>query len=304
MESGAANESFSDIFGTMIEFNAGYGKTPNYLIGEDYGTPFRSLANPRAYNNGVDYYGDRFFPGYCTPSNGNDMCGVHENNGIMNKAFYLLAVGGTHPYSGVQVGSIGRDQAASIFYFALTHYLTPTSNLHDIEEGTYSAAVHFNGGLAGGNFSYQAQAVLQAWKAVGIPRNQIEEAWFFTKQQYMDVLNRQPDTTGWSGWANTINGCGHNNWNCINAVRIHVARGFLDSNEFQQNKPSLRNPATAHEYNQEYVRQCYLVFLRRNPDTNGLNSWVNTLDSTGDYNHLVDGFINSNEYRNRFCCGG
>ncbi|MDT2255434.1 M4 family metallopeptidase [Paenibacillus larvae] len=52
-----------------------------------------------------------------------DNGGVHINSGINNKAFYLLAEGGTH--RGVTVSGIGRDEAVEIYYHALTHYLTP-----------------------------------------------------------------------------------------------------------------------------------------------------------------------------------
>lgn len=39
-ESGAANESFSDIFGTMVEFFANNQfSPPDFLIGEDFGNP-------------------------------------------------------------------------------------------------------------------------------------------------------------------------------------------------------------------------------------------------------------------------
>ena len=42
-----------------------------------------------------------------------------------------------------------------------------------------------------------------------------------------------------------------------------------------------------------------LGFLRRNPDA-AYQSWINTLNQTGDYRLLINGFINSPEYRQRF----
>jgi len=233
----------------------------------------------------------------------------------MNKAFYLLAEGGTHPYSGIQVGGIGRDQAASIFYFALTHYLTPTSNLHDVEEATYNAAVHLNGGLAGGKFSYQAQAVLQAWKAVGVPRNQIDEPWFFVDRQYSDLLGRHPDQSGWAYWANAFKQCSVNDQTCIHNRRLVTILAFFYSPEYTSNNPALSSanrystdPNAEHIYNSAFVDQCYRRFLRRAPEPDGFGYWTKWLDdrrpnNDNDYTTLIDAFALSLEYRRRSCCG-
>jgi hypothetical protein len=100
-------------------------------------------------------------------------------------------------------------------------------------------------------------------------------------------------------------GCGPrpNNNGCLNSRRITVARGFPESPEFRQNKPALSNPGSTQEYNQEYVRQCYDVFLHRVPD-GAYYVWLDYINNTGDYDGLVNGFINSTEYRLKFCCGG
>lgn len=296
-EAGAANESFSDIFGTMVEFKINSPVSPpDYLMGEDYGNPVRSVSNPPAYGD-PDHYNNRRNPGYCSPNSGNDYCGVHHNNGIQNKAFYLLAEGGTHPFSGVNVPGIGRDAAARIFYRTLTFFLTSNATLHDVRLATMNAALELYG------YAYQGRAAA-AWDAVGVPQNVIDESWFYAQQLYQDALNRGPDLYGWTYWSGYINGCGPrpNNNACLNSRRITVARGFLESGEFRQNKPALANPGT-QEYTQEYVRQCYNVFLRRIPD-GAYYVWLDYINRTGDYDGLVNGFINSAEYRQRFCCGG
>ncbi len=53
-------------------------------------------------------------------------------------------------------------------------------------------------------------------------------------------------------------------------------------------------------YNQAFVALQYFGYLRRDPDTDGFASGVQTLDATGDYRHLVFIFIYSTEYRSRF----
>jgi thermolysin len=165
-ESGAANESFSDIFGTAVEFYA--GGNANYLLGEDCFTPgragdaMRSLADPTLQGH-PDHYSKRLYPGTCTPSGNNDNCGVHSNSGIMNKAFYLLAEGGTHPYSRIQVPGIGRRAAEKVFYRALTIKLFPSARFSDVCQATLSAAADLFG--AG---SAEHQATARAWEAVGV----------------------------------------------------------------------------------------------------------------------------------------
>ena len=49
-ESGALNESFSDIFGVSIEWYAKPGSA-NWLMGDELGTAFRSMANPSIYGD-------------------------------------------------------------------------------------------------------------------------------------------------------------------------------------------------------------------------------------------------------------
>ena len=52
-------------------------------------------------------------------------------------------------------------------------------------------------------------------------------------------------------------------------------------------------------FNEAFVVQAYFGYLRRNPDGAYL-TWINTLTTTGSYRVLVNGFVNSQEYRKRF----
>jgi N-acetylneuraminic acid mutarotase len=63
--------------------------------------------------------------------------------------------------------------------------------------------------------------------------NQIDDAAFFVKQQYLDFLNRQPDQSGWDFWTNNITSCG-SDAQCIEVKRINVSAAFFLSIEFQQ----------------------------------------------------------------------
>jgi subtilisin family serine protease len=132
------------------------------------------------------------------------------------------------------------------------------------------------------------------------PANLLDNNSFFVWSQYVDFLNREPDSSGFATWTFNLNQCSPSDWPCLNTWRIHTVRGFIESGEFKANKPALLNPATIQQYNEEYVRQLYLCLLRRPADAGGLATWVGHLNTTGDYSHVVHGFINSHEYRHRF----
>lgn len=146
-ESGALNESFSDIFGAMVEAYAdGAVSADTWKIGEDAYTPgtsgdaLRRMDNPNAVGD-PDHYSLRLYSGTCTPSNANDQCGVHTNSSISNHAYYLIANGGTNRVSGVAVTGIGTTDAAKIFYRALTVYMTAGTNFAGARTATLSLSL-------------------------------------------------------------------------------------------------------------------------------------------------------------------
>ncbi len=159
-ESGALNESFSDIFGTLIEFYL-EGPAGDWLVGEDFGA-IRSMENPGQFGDPDTYAGTR----WADPSSPTDNGGVHSNSGVQNFWFYLLAEGG----SGVNdngdiynIAGIGLDAAAQIAYRNLTVYLQPPSPYQDARLGAIFSAID----LFGEN-SPEYFAVIDAWNAVGV----------------------------------------------------------------------------------------------------------------------------------------
>jgi Zn-dependent metalloprotease len=168
-ESGALNESMSDVFGAMVERYTRGETTNTWLIGEEAYTPgtagdaLRYMANPHAKVGGTNtvdddpcHYAERY-------TGTNDNGGVHINSGIGNHAFYLLAKGGTNHRSGLSVTAIGADAAAKIWYKALTGYMTSSTNFAGARTATLNAAAALYGS---GTTNYNA--VAQAWSAVGV----------------------------------------------------------------------------------------------------------------------------------------
>ncbi|MDA9774579.1 M4 family metallopeptidase, partial [Saprospiraceae bacterium] len=160
-EPGGLNESFSDIFGTAVEF-FGDPETADYLIGEDFiaNGGFRSMSNPNDFNHPDTYFGDNWQNG------GGDNGGVHTNSGVQNYWFYLLAEGGTGINDIAQefnVEGLGINEAAAVALGNLKYYLMVTSQYSDARLGGIQAAADLYG-----ECSFEVEQTTNAWHAVGV----------------------------------------------------------------------------------------------------------------------------------------
>ncbi len=63
--------------------------------------------------------------------------------------------------------------------------------------------------------------------------NPIDDARFFVRQQYLDFLNREPDTGGFDYWTSLITKCAATDQKCINSQRVSVSAAFFIEQEFQ-----------------------------------------------------------------------
>ena len=164
-ESGALNESMSDVFGSMVESYARNNvvNDDTWKIGEQAYTPgtagdaLRSMKDTHSGGD-PDHYSERY-------TGTADSGGVHTNSGIGNNVFYLLAAGGTNHVSGVTVTGIGKDTAAKIWYRALTVYMTSSTNYAGARTATLNAASTLPGGSTS---SIEYKAVQTAWCAAGV----------------------------------------------------------------------------------------------------------------------------------------
>jgi Tol biopolymer transport system component len=71
-------------------------------------------------------------------------------------------------------------------------------------------------------------------------------------------------------------------------TRAQVLRDIIESGEVY-----------LRYYNQAFVVMSYFGYLRRDPDILYLN-WIDLLNSTGNFDIMINGFVNSLEYRSRF----
>ncbi len=166
-ESGGLNEATSDIFGTMVEFYANNpNDPPDYLLGEQLGTPLRYLFNPSLDGSSPSCWST-------TTKNLN----VHFSSGVGNHFFFDLAEGtgktryGTSPScTHTSVIGIGRDKAAKIWYRALDVYFTSSTSYVNPENPGNTARAYTLKAAADlyGACGTEYRAVQRAWTAVNV----------------------------------------------------------------------------------------------------------------------------------------
>ncbi|MEO7007336.1 MAG: M4 family metallopeptidase [Terrimesophilobacter sp.] len=165
-QSGALNESISDVFGALVE-QYSLGQTAaeaSWLIGaglftdQVQGTALRSMKNPgTAYDD--DVLGKDPQPAdmkhYIETEDDNG--GVHLNSGIPNRAFALAAI---------ELGGSAWKKAGQVWYDTLTGGALPV----DCDFTRFAAATTDAASTRFGAGSPEERAVAAGWKTVGVAR--------------------------------------------------------------------------------------------------------------------------------------
>ena len=147
-QSGAINESFSDIWGETVDLlnnyedaddnnalRTGCNTSDRWTIGEDasaFAGAIRDMWNPTCKGDPGKVTDGQY---WCSTD---DSGGVHINSGIPNHAYALLVDGGS--YNGQVIVGIGFTKAAHIFWRVQSQYLTATSDFTDLANALESAA--------------------------------------------------------------------------------------------------------------------------------------------------------------------
>jgi len=162
-QSGALNESMSDVFGSLVKQyqRQETADQANWIIGEGLftanvnGVGIRSMKAPgTAYDDPV--LGKDPQPGHMDDyvKTIEDNGGVHINSGIPNHAFYVLAT---------TLGGYAWEKAGQIWYKTLTEKLTNRATFQEAADKTFEAA-----GELYGVGSLEQNAVRTCWSEVGI----------------------------------------------------------------------------------------------------------------------------------------
>jgi bacillolysin len=148
-QSGAINESMSDVFGEFVDQTDGVGNddpSVRWQLGEDL--PFtrpvtRSMSNPPAFRQPDQVHGASW-----VSTEDGDSGGVHTNSGVGNKAAYLITDGTTNEpatasaaagtFGGQSFPGLGVEKAKWIYWVTQT-MLTPGADYADLSNTLYGA---------------------------------------------------------------------------------------------------------------------------------------------------------------------
>jgi Zn-dependent metalloprotease len=142
-QSGAINESMSDVFGELVDQTDGIGNddpSVRWLLGEDLSVGVaRSMSNPKAFQQ-PDQVGGQFWNDTFDDDNG----AVHTNSGVGNKAAYLIADGTVGEpggaFGGLSFPGLGLT-ATSRIYWITQQLLSPGADYSDLADALYAACL-------------------------------------------------------------------------------------------------------------------------------------------------------------------
>ena len=164
LESGALNESYSDIFGIIIaNFSNPDMRTWKWEVGEGLspsGKPFRDMRDPTLFGQPDHMKDFMVLPN----TRKGDWGGVHINSGIHNKAAYTMmtAVDGSRSLA------LTPKEVAAVFYLALTQQLSRTSQFSDSRRGVLVSARTLFRTLPRVEQKLKLDAIANGFSAVGI----------------------------------------------------------------------------------------------------------------------------------------
>lgn len=139
-QTGALNESFSDVFAYFMD-------NEDDTIGEDV---FKYRSTQKALRSMKDptlFKQPAHMDNYVKTSK--DSGGIHTNSGIPNKAAYLATQ------------QLGQDQAEQIYYRALTEYLPSNAQFTDAKRALEQSALDLYG-------EKEKNTITEAWSQVGV----------------------------------------------------------------------------------------------------------------------------------------
>ena len=110
----------------------------------------------------------------------------------------------------------------------------------------------------------------------------------FVERMYNNILLRSSDPGELNAWVG-------GRLNSGQLTKAQVALSLLDSEEFQ---------GLFLSQNRVDISLLYFDMLQRDPDAGGFSNWVEVLNSGASLTSVIDGFLNSPEYRANDPCYG
>ncbi|MCP4541012.1 MAG: DNRLRE domain-containing protein [Chloroflexi bacterium] len=144
-QSGAINESLSDVWGEFVDQEQATGNDAGdtrWEMGEDVTDlgAGRNMQDPTVFSD-PDRIGSSYY--YCAQSTlggDGDNGGVHTNSGVNNKAAYLMTDGGS--FNGYTVTGLGYAKVADLYYEVQTNLLTSAADYADLYDALIQACTN------------------------------------------------------------------------------------------------------------------------------------------------------------------
>ena len=118
---------------------------------------------------------------------------------------------------------------------------------------------------------------LEVFADLGWQSSPLSNNGFFVRQQYLDFLDREPDSGGFSGWVNALNN---------GLPRSSLVEAFMGSGEFY--------------FKGKFIARTYLGILTRDADHAGFRAWLEVLLDGMSREQIVQFFLDSGEFKAKF----
>jgi uncharacterized repeat protein (TIGR01451 family) len=219
------NENSNNLAILLGTGTGSFAAASNYSVGS---TPF-SLATGDFNNDGKkDFAVAKFFTNTvvillntCTPTAADGSVGgtITTAEGIPVSGVVVQLTGSQNRKTISDVNGSYRFDGVETSGF---YTVTPSRSNYSISPASRSFS----------QLGSKTEAVFIA-SSMGQMLNPLDTPEYFVRQQYVDVLGREPDEGGFNYWTDQIRDCGDDS-KCINGRRIGVAAAFFIEQEFQQ----------------------------------------------------------------------
>ncbi len=240
-QSGAINESFSDLWGEAVDQNNGAGNDSAdvlWIIGEDITGlgGIRNMKSPTAFGHPDMMTSPYYYSGPSTNDNG----GVHTNSGVNNKAVYLMVDGGT--FNGKTVTALGWLKTLTVYYEAQTNLLTSGSDYLDLYNALYQACLNVES--INGITLADCQEVRDATDAVQM---NLEPVVNFNPEAALCTAGYSPNPPlfsddfegGLGQWTTGAEAGSLNNWSLFSSYAVSGTKSLWGDDHYN---PSATNP--------------------------------------------------------------
>ncbi len=212
-EPGGIDEGFSDCWGATIESYANPHEVDavakvTWWMGEEIGcgTPLRELDFPKTKGLPDTYLRTNWYSvTSCTPSGGNDQCGVHTNMGIISKWYYLITNGGSGTNdlgNAYAITGLGFTESQNILY-QTELVLANNADYPTLRTTAINTTITLYGAC-----SNEVQVVTNAWYAVGVGAAYVPSPAAITGTVNVCVGNSATlgDVTAGGTWSSSASG--------------------------------------------------------------------------------------------------